>query len=279
MRLFREAGFMTATITSATVSGARIELLRQGSGRPILFLHPHIGMERALPFIERLSGAGEVLAPSHPGFGESERPAGVTSIDDISYLYLELLQQFDLRDVLVVGSSLGAWIALAMAVKSTERVSQLVLADAVGVKFGARDKLDIADIYAIPEKKFIELAYHDTSFAQRDYTTMSDAELVVVARNNESTARYAWSPYMYDPRLRHLLYRIAVPTLVLWGASDRFAPADYGRHYAEAIRGAKFTEIAHAGHFPHIEQPQATSAAILAFAEQNAAAGQQKEMA
>lgn len=262
-----------------TVAGTRIEMRRSGKGRPILFLHPHIGMEHADGFIRCLSGHGEVIAPSHPGFGETVRPEGVASIDDIAYLYLELLDQLDLRDVLLVGSSLGGWIALDMAVKAAQRISRMVLIDPVGIKFGARDKLDIADLYAIPDAKFIELAYHDRGLARRDYAGMSDEELLVVARNTESTARYAWSPYMYDPRLRHLLYRIHIPTLVLWGANDRFAAPDYGRHYAESIPGAQFQEIAAAGHFPHIEQAQATADAIKAFDAGAPSAAKHKEMA
>ncbi|MFM9970720.1 MAG: alpha/beta fold hydrolase [Burkholderiales bacterium] len=270
---------MEPQLTSTTVAGARIELVRCGKGRPILYLHPHIGMEQAGPFIKLMAANAEVIAPSHPGFGESERPKGITSIDDIAYLYLEMLKDLDLHDVLLVGSSLGAWIALAMAVKSPERFAQMVLADPVGVKFSARDKLDIADIYAIPDKKFIELAYHDPSHAHRDYAAMSDEELMVVARNSESTARFCWSPYMYDPRLRHLLYRLHMPTLILWGASDRFAPLANGKNYVEAIVGAKFMEIANAGHFPHIEQPQATAEAIAAFIQSRSMAAKHKEIA
>ncbi len=264
--------------TFVTVAGARIELMRRGKGRPLLFLHPHIGMERAGNLIDSLAGHWQVLAPSHPGYGESERPKGVTSVDDVAYLYLELLDQLDLRGVVLVGSSLGAWIALSMAVKSSERLSRMVLIDPVGVKFGPRERSDIADIYAISEKKFIELAYHDPAMAQRDYPALSDGELTVIARNSETTARYAWNPYMYDPRLRHLLYRVGLPTLVLWGASDRFAPMAYGRNYADAITGASLQDIAKAGHFPHIEQPQATAEAITAFGDA-AVATRQKECA
>ena len=53
-------------------------------------------------------------------------------------------------------------------------------------------------------------------------------------------ARYGWSPYMHDPKLKGRLHRIRVPTLVLWGAADRIAPPDYGRAYAAAIPGARF---------------------------------------
>ena len=73
----------------------------------------------------------------------------VTTIDDLAYLYLDLLDTLNLRDVVVVGVSLGGWIAAEMAVKSTERIAALVLANAVGIKPGDRETRDIADIYAV----------------------------------------------------------------------------------------------------------------------------------
>ncbi len=89
--------------------------------------------------------------------------------------------------------------------------------------------------------------------AKRDYSAMAEADLVTIARNREATARFGWSPYMHDPKLKGRLHRIRVPTLVLWGASDRIASPEYGRAYAAAIPGARFGRIERAGHFPHLE--------------------------
>ena len=74
------------------------------------------------------------------------------TVDDLSYFYLDLLDQLDLRDLTVVGVSLGAWIAAAIAVKSTARMARLVMANAVGIKVGDRETRDIADIFAITDK-------------------------------------------------------------------------------------------------------------------------------
>jgi pimeloyl-ACP methyl ester carboxylesterase len=253
------------------VGAANIELIRMGAGRPLLFLHPHIGIHGAEAFLDRLSQSFDVLAPSHPGFGHSELPRGTSTVDDLAYFYLDLVEQLDLRDLTVVGSSFGGWIALELATKTTERVSRLVLLDAVGAKFGPRDKGDVVDIFSVPQARVDELAFHDKAFAHRDYAALSDDDLGIIARDRESTARFAWNPYMYNPRLRSRLHRVKVPTLVLWGASDGIAPASYGRQLCEEIPGARFEEIAQAGHFPHIEQPQVVAARVSAFALQSAA--------
>src|SRR5258708_16382769 len=87
------------------IAGANIEILRRGKGRPVLFLHPHIGMHGSGPFIERLARHAQVIAPSHPGFGHSELPRGMASVDDMSYFYLDLIEPLDLRDLVVPGPS------------------------------------------------------------------------------------------------------------------------------------------------------------------------------
>jgi pimeloyl-ACP methyl ester carboxylesterase len=247
------------------VAGANIELARKGQGTPILFLHPHIGLHGAGAFIDALAQGAQVIAPTHPGFGASEVPAHFTTVDDLAYFYLDVLDELDLKDVVVAGASFGAWIALEMAVKNTSRIAALALLGAVGVKFGAREKSDIVDVFSTPRVKVEELSYHDASHSRRDTSVLPEAELEAMARNWEATARFAWSPYMHDPKLRGRLHRIKIPALVLWGAQDRIAPPALGRDYASAIPGAQFAEIAQAGHYPHVEQPAEAARRILEF--------------
>src|SRR5258708_25400745 len=93
------------------IAGSNIEVLRRGKGRPILFLHPHIGMHGSQSFIELLARHAQVIAPSHPGFGHSELPGGMASVDDLSYFYLDLIEQLDLRDLVVGGASFVGLLA------------------------------------------------------------------------------------------------------------------------------------------------------------------------
>jgi pimeloyl-ACP methyl ester carboxylesterase len=260
---------MTADPASSIVDNdIRVELIERGGGRPLLFLHPGIGIEPTTPVLDRLAVGGHVLAPVHPGFGRSEQPKSFDTVDDLAYFYLDLLEQLDLRHVIVVGVSFGGWIAAEIAIKGTERLSHLVLANAVGIKISDRETRDIVDIYAIPESQFLQLAYFNPTVGTHDYKKMPEAEVLAAARNREATARYAWSPYMHDPKLRNRLHRIRIPTLVLWGASDRILSEAYGRAYCAAIAGARFELIEHAGHFPHLEQPEIFANRIFAFVEE-----------
>jgi pimeloyl-ACP methyl ester carboxylesterase len=251
---------------SLVVNGTRIDTLERGSGRPLLFLHAESGIEPAAAAIDELAKGARVIAPTHPGYGRSELPKGMRTIDDLSYFYLDMLDQLDLRDLLVVGVSLGGWIAAEIAVKSTARFAKLVMANAVGVKVGDRETRDIVDVFALTEKEFVDIAYCDPTRGARDYKSLPDAEVLAAARAREATARFAWNPYFHNPRLKDRLHRIRIPTLFLWGAHDRMLSEAYGRAYCALIPAARFETIERAGHFPAHEQPKAFAEKVLAFA-------------
>jgi pimeloyl-ACP methyl ester carboxylesterase len=254
-----------APTSTVIMNGTRIELIDHGRGRPILFLHPHIGLDPAAPVLAMLAQGGRLMAPSHPGFGHSERPAGITTVDDLAYFYLDLMDELDLQDTVVVGISLGAWIAAAIAVKSTALMARLVLGNPVGIKVGDRESRDILDIFAMVEGEFLEKAFADPAVGQRDYRAMTDDEVTVAARNREATALYAWSPYMHDPKLKGRLHRIRIPTLVLWGRDDKLFPVDYAKAWAAQIPDVRVEIVSECNHRPQIERPDVAAQKVLAF--------------
>jgi len=252
---------MTNTVSRLdwlTVYGVQLEVVERGRGRSIVVLHGEDGLDPAAPFLDLLAAHGRVVAPSHPGFGHSPDAETIDTIDDLAYLYLDLLAGQDLREVSLIGFSLGGWIAAEMAVKSTDRLARLILVAPVGIKVGNRESRDIPDIFALPSQEVARLQYHDPTRAVVDYTVLSNDALTVLARDREATALYGWEPYFHNPKLRQRLHRINVPTLLLWGASDRFITHSYyGAAYRDAIPGARLEVIERAGHFPHREQPAA----------------------
>jgi pimeloyl-ACP methyl ester carboxylesterase len=249
-----------------TVHGVRLEVVARGQGKPILWLHGEEGLDPGAQFLDMLAAHGSVLAPSHPGFGHSPDVSSIDTVDDLSYLYLDLVTERDLRDVTVVGASMGGWIAAEMAVKCSDRFSGLVLVAPLGIKVGDRETRDIPDIFALPPDEVARLQYRDPARAAVDAAKLSDDQLTVIARNREATALYAWEPYFHNPKLRQRLHRIKLPTLILWGADDRFVTAAYyGDAFKAAIPGARFETIAGAGHFPHIEEPSALVERVRTF--------------
>ena len=256
----------TSEVSWVTLDDVRLEIVERGAGRPLLWLHGEEGLDPHASFLDRLAAHGRVLAPSHPGFGHSPDADAVDTVDDLSYLYLDLLAARDLRDAVVIGASLGGWIAAEMAVKCAGRLAGLVLVAPMGIKVGDRETRDIPDIFALHPDEVRRLTYRDPARAAADPSALSDDQLTVLARNREATAQYAWEPYFHNPKLRRRLRRIAVPTLLLWGVDDRFvAPDYYGAAYRAAIPGARLETIAEAGHFPHLEQPAALAERIGRF--------------
>src|SRR5215510_5156510 len=249
-----------------TVHGVQLEVIERGQGRPLVVLHGENGLDPRDSFLDLLAAHGRVLAPSHPGFGHSPDVETIDTVDDLAYLYLDLLAEQDLRGVTLIGFSLGGWVAAEMTVKSTERLAGLILVAPLGIKVGDRETRDIPDIFALAADEVTRLQYHDPTRAVVDYTTLSDDALTVIARNREATTLYAWEPYFHNPKLRQRLHRINIPTLLLWGASDRFVtPGYYGAAYRDAIPGARLEVIERAGHFPHLEQPEALAGRVREF--------------
>jgi len=257
----------SSTAERLSIRGIGLEVLRRGAGRPALLLH---GLQNADPRARFLDGLGrhaEVIAPSHPGFGDSPRPADFETVYDLVHLYLELLDSLPYEKVTLIGLSFGGWLAAELAVACGHRLDRLVLVDAFGIKLGDRETPDILDLFNTSPAEVRRRTWHDPSRWAPDYDAMSDDELVVRARNWDALCLYGWHPYMYNPPLKRWLGRIGVPTLVLWGASDGVVKPSYGRAYSDLIPGSRFELIEGAGHHPEIEQAEAFVDAIARFLE------------
>jgi len=265
--------FITELPERRRVGSANIELLVKGQGRPIVFLHAGHGVDADDPLVELLSRGHKIYAASHPGFGGSDLPPGVTTIDDLAYFYLDLLEDLDLRGVTLVGVSFGAWLALEIATKGSDRIDRLVLIDSVGVKFSDRETRDIADIYGYTIEELPALFFKDVekgldAMGRLDFTNLDESSVLRFVRNRESLLLFGWSPTLYDPKLLQRLHRVKQPVLVLWGAEDKVVSVDYGRQLAAALPHARVEVVADTGHYGYLEQPKAFAEPIIQFLAQ-----------
>ncbi|MGH7905449.1 MAG: alpha/beta fold hydrolase [Candidatus Binataceae bacterium] len=245
------------------VRGVELHLREAGSGRPILLLDSGFSFQHDFP--ARIARDFHVIAPSHPGFGGAPRPDEIDTVDDLAYLYLDLLKQLDLRDVTLVGCSLGGWIAAEIAVKCAGRISGLALVDSLGVKVSDRETPDIADMFAIYEDHLMRLLFHEPAKFTIDMKALSPEQLAIVAQNRAAMALYIWEPYAHNPKLLGRLGRIDIPAIVIWGENDGLVSAEYGRRMAAAIPHAQFETIPRCGHLPQVEQPDALMRQIGQF--------------
>jgi pimeloyl-ACP methyl ester carboxylesterase len=253
-----------------TVDGVTLQVYRGGEGPPLLVLHDCEVMTEWLPFHAALAERFTVLAPSHPGFGASERADIIDSIDDLAYLYLDFIAALGQQGLNVLGLGMGGWIAAEMAVRCSHVLQRLVLVDAVGIKVSGRTEVDIVETFILSREQLLAVGWHDAALGAECMKLpgtpgLTDEELLTLIRNREAAARLTWRPFMHNPGLRRWLHRIGVPTLVLWGESDRIVRPDYGRAFQQAIPGAQFQLIRAAGHYPYLERPDEFVAAVTAF--------------
>lgn len=241
----------------------RIAFVDQGEGGGVLILHGGAGSGSALGLANALSKAARVIAPTHPGFDGQPRPDWFAGIDDLVLAYLTLIERLDLSKVVVVGNSVGGWIAAEMALRHSPRLAGVVLLNAVGVDTGSPER-SIVDPMKLPPAERAAFAFHDPA---RFAIAPSSPEALAAMLANQQTLRvYAGEPFMHDPSLMARLAGVSIPAMVVWGESDRIADVEYGRRFASAIPGAQFELIREAGHFPHIEKLDEVSRLIASFA-------------
>lgn len=239
-----------------SVADLDLEVVRRGSGQPMLLLHGFQNVDPHAPFLDALAVNAEVIAPSHPGFGRSPRPDDFRTVYDLVQLYVLLLEALPCEKVSVLGLSFGGWLAAELALKAGRRIDRLILVDALGIKISDRETPDILDVFNTHPSEVARRSWHDPGKWAPNFDALEDEQLVIRARNWEALCRYGWHPYMYNPQLKRWLGTLQCPTLVLWGDHDGIAKPSYGDAYAKLIPGARFELIANAGHHPEIEQAQ-----------------------
>ncbi|AMM22239.1 hydrolase [Frondihabitans sp. PAMC 28766] len=209
------------------------------------------------------------LLPTLPGWNGAPRAASLTSVPAYATLLLDLLAAEGLTDVVVIGSSLGGWLTSELAAQDATRpageparVGAAVVIDGAGVKIPGED---FVQFFALTPREIAEHSWHDADRFFVDPATQSPEQIAAQRANMATMGSIAGDPYMHDPSLLERLPGVQVPTLVLWGESDRVFPPSYGRAYAEAFGDARFELIAEAGHLPQLEQPERTLARLDAF--------------
>jgi pimeloyl-ACP methyl ester carboxylesterase/mannose-6-phosphate isomerase-like protein (cupin superfamily) len=235
-----------------------------GGGDGALVLHGGAGPRSVAGLAAALSQHSYVVVPTHPGFDGTPRADETDSVADLASAYLDLIEELGLRTVLVLGSSVGGWIAAEMGLRDNhDRISGLVLLGATGIE--PEPPLEIADPAKLGPMKTAELAFYYPQL-RPDPAAVSDEQKAAMAANQAALAVYAGGPYFcYDPKLRGRLHRVTVPVLVLAGEQDGIAPLEYERALAASIPRASFHPVPQAGHFPHLEQPEVVLDAIGAF--------------
>jgi pimeloyl-ACP methyl ester carboxylesterase len=250
-----------ATEHFETVAGCKTHFLRAGKGPTLLFLHGGGGAGVWLPFFKSLAERYDVIVPEHPGFGRTETPEWLDNVGDMANFYLEFIRKLGLKDIHLVGNSLGGWIASDLAVRNTSSLRSLTLITPAGIYVPG---VQMGDLFLWTPEQLIRNLFFDQGMA--DFVLklpVDDDERKRQMKNALTLAKVGWQPRLYDPNLRKWLHRIDRPTLVIWGDNDKLIPPAYGPAFRDLIPGAKLEVIKNCGHVPQIEKADETVALIV----------------
>jgi pimeloyl-ACP methyl ester carboxylesterase len=242
--------------TTITVANTEVEIFTGGSGPALLFLHGAGGNAGWQPYHEELSRNYTVYVPSQPGFNGTPRPSWVHTINDVCHFNLEMTQKVGLEQYILMGSSMGGWVAAEMAAMCSHNLKALVLVDAAGIK---PQKGEIAEIFMVSTQTRLKQRFYDPSQVPNyeQYTRqLTQEEQMVEHSNREMASRLCWRPYLHNPSLPHYLHKVPTSTLIVWGRQDAIIPVECAELYQQALPNATLKVIDRCGHSPAIEKPQ-----------------------
>ena len=249
--------------STADVNGCKLALKRGGRGEPLLFLHGTDGLVEWPALLDRLAERRDVVAPDHPGFGDTPLPGWIDDISDMAYFYLDAIEVLDLSGIHLVGHSLGGWIALEMAVRCCHRLRSLTLIDSAGIHVKGVPK---TDIFLIDPDEQARMMYADPELGERAAErALAEKHLDLTIRNRTTSARLGWKPRFFNPHLGRWLHRVKVPTHIIWGAQDRIIPAVYAKTFHSLIPQSVLTIVPGASHLPHVEREDTVLSAMQQF--------------
>jgi len=256
-------------ISMLSVAGDTFQtrLWSAGEGEPLLYLHGFEGHSGNAPFLTSLAEQRRVIAPEHPGYGDSTGIEQIDDVVDMTLYYRQLVETLDLGQVDVIGHSLGGMFAAEFAALCPQHVRRLVLVAPFGIWL---EEAQIPDLFVMSPSQLQRATWHDPESPRAQQTLTqttngtSGVQAIVRRAGNLSTAgKFLWP--IPDRGLAKRLPLIHAQTLVLLGDADRLITRPYGDAFTAMIPNASLHIIAGAGHTPMLEQPEAFLAATQAF--------------
>lgn len=242
------------------VDGCRTRLRRGGKGPPLLYLHGANGVSAIQPFMELLAAKYDVLVPEHPGFGLSDEPQWLDNIQDLAYYYLDMLDQLELPKVRVVGSSIGGWLAMEMAVREPARFEAMVLIGAAGIRI---PEARPGDIFLWSAEAAARNTFADQKWVEFAMANPPDVDTGL--KNKHTVAKLAWEPRLHDPMLAKWLHRLRMPVQLAWGEQDKVMPIAHAHALQKLLPHAQLKTFTNCGHLPQTEQPEQFARGALEF--------------
>jgi pimeloyl-ACP methyl ester carboxylesterase len=240
------------------------KFIDEGKGEILLLLHGLFGaLSNWDGIIEHFSSRYRVIIPLLPIYELPPREAGLEAL--LSFLE-SFIETKELRNLTVIGNSLGGHVGLLYTLKNQENVRQLVLTgssglfeNSMGGSFPKRGSYDY-----IQER--VAYTFYDPAIATKELvdevfeTTSSIPKCMSIVGIAKSAQRH---------NLSKDLYKIQVPTLLVWGLNDTITPPHVGYEFNRLIKDSELHFIDHCCHAPMMERPEQFNQILEAFIEKH----------
>jgi pimeloyl-ACP methyl ester carboxylesterase len=242
-----------------------------GDDRPVIvFVHGLSGTwQNWLLNIPAFMDSHRVIAPDLPGFGESPMPREEISIQGYARILDELLGALGVASAVVVGNSMGGFVAAELALSFATRVERLVLVSAAGLSIEDYRRAPLKAGARVWAATATWLGARGDSVVTRPRMRRIGLQMIVRYPEKLSPAltyeltRGAGTPgfvpameALLSYGFRDQLPRIDVPTLVVWGCNDMLVPRGDAREYVHLIGdNARREMFEDTGHLAMIERP------------------------
>ena len=286
--MLRASALMAALLISSTSAMAQIEPVKKdvtvfsykihyieaGRGAPVILLHGSGGEgSRWMPTIKGLASEFRVIAPDQIGWGASDKPLTIYHSGVFAEFLARFMKEIGVPKASLVGQSMGAGVALQMAVSYPQLIDRMVLVNGGGFRAageaprtGAPDwhARQIANAGTLAEsREYLEKMYFNHSLINDELVEQNLILRLRSAYTAESvqTANARGLGVLNEADVRG----IKVPTLLVWGANDKLSPPANADKLNDAIAGSRKVLIDKAGHYPFIEHPDQFNAAVREF--------------
>jgi pimeloyl-ACP methyl ester carboxylesterase len=258
----------------ATVFGFKLHYLDAGRGQPVILLHGTGGEgARWMPTIRALAPEFRVIAPDQIGFGQSDKPLTTYHSGVFAGFLARFMQAIGVPKASLVGQSMGAQVALSLAVQYPQLVDRLVLVNGGGFRSGpAASNTAPPDWYArqianagtlSESREYLEKLYYDHSFITDELVERNLIQRLRSAHTIESMQVAG------DRGLGGLteeeVHGIKAPTILVWGANDKISPPANADKLNAAIKDSRKVLIDRAGHYPFLEHPDKFNQVVMEF--------------
>jgi pimeloyl-ACP methyl ester carboxylesterase len=246
---------MTLATSKLVVKGRPTEVLTTGQGEPLVFLHGG-GIVEGFDCLEPLSDQFWLIAPLRPGYGGTDADPPLTSAAQVAGAIRDVLDELGVPRTVLVGHSLGGWLAANFTALFPERVSELVLAAPFGMH--VPDDPPANMMAMTPAERYAALTNRPEIWEGRVPSEPDPAFEAARARERESMTRFMPGPF--DPELAGVVSQISAPSRLLWGADDRIIPVAHADKWHDALPDASLTVFPATGHLLFHERPEAVEA-------------------